>query len=1147
MAEADLLLTVGEELHRFVRPLIVALEEADAFEEFARDLGWVVDATAIDLDAVRDAFDLVADLSTLASAVAAATSSDVDVDDALALIEAFTGLVSTLNALASRPAPSGLPAGMWAAVASDLFDALLAEYLASYRRPYFALLILLGVVEVEQVVSTSADRVDYERRTLHWDRLQDGLSDPLAYVRTLAGWDGTSIDFVALLERLGRAAEALSLPVTVAAPTDRLRDQFYSTTNPDRNTEELRFSFVPPDLFGSEMPEVGFSLYPVPDGDPSASPSALRVGPAVRLPSILPDELPSGLEVEVSGPFIAEGIALLLSQSGVTLSTTDGSLDFSIALSPGQRGRRILIGSPSSHHIDYASWRAAFTVGGTVDDPEVEVSFALNDARLVVDPSIFDGFLGEVFGDLPPEITFEGEVTWSSKSGLRFGGSAGIRLEIPVDLTVGVVALDTFILSIEVDEEGLAIVPAVSGGLTLGPVAVVMEEVGIRLRLTPVSDGSGLFGNLDVTFEFKPPTGFGMVIDAGAVTGGGYLYLDPDAGRYAGILQLEIAGVVSVTAIGLLDTVMPDGSEGFSLLFIVAGEFPPIQLGYGFTLNGVGGLAGINRTIVTQALQDGVRTDAVDSILFPEDPVRDATQIISDLSTIFPPSKGQYLFGPMAIIGWGTPTLITGTIGIIIELPDPVRIVLLGQLDVVLPDEAAAIVSLHLDVVGLIDPEQQLISIDASLRDSSIATFAIAGDMAMRLTWGDSPSFALSVGGLHPEFQPPPGFPSLDRMSIALGTGDNPRLTLQAYLAVTSNTLQLGASADLYAEAGGFSLSGHVGFDTLIVFVPFSFSADLGATVALKRGTTTIASVRLEASLDGPSPWHARGEASVTVLCVDVSVPFDATFGKSKQNTEVVEDPWPLLKAAIEDSRNWSAVSATEVHPALTLTAPSSEAGVTLLDPSGAASLFERVLPLNREVSLFGNATVTGAGRYDVASVRLGDTALSTWETTKDYFAAAQFEEMSNSQRLSRPSFEQMDAGVAIGANEVVVGDAGLVATMEYETSIVDSRFTVRRLDRFVLDADRMLQFGRAGSAARSLFNTSGHAKYRAPVLGADADLAEAYVVVSTDDLSVRPSFFAGTGSAGIAAQTLATHLANHPEERNLWQVALAHEVDVTA
>ena len=77
----------------------------------------------------------------------------------------------------------------------------------------------------------------------------------------------------------------------------------------------------------------------------------------------------------------------------------------------------------------------------------------------------------------------------------------------------------------------------------------------------------------------------------------------------------------AVTVIGVLDTILPDGSHGFSFLLIITFDFPPIQLGFGFTLNGVGGLGGVNRTMNTDALHAGFRAHTLNNVLFPPDPV----------------------------------------------------------------------------------------------------------------------------------------------------------------------------------------------------------------------------------------------------------------------------------------------------------------------------------------------------------------------------------------------------------------------------------------------------------------------------------------------------------------------------------------------
>jgi hypothetical protein len=242
--------------------------------------------------------------------------------------------------------------------------------------------------------------------------------------------------------------------------------------------------------------------------------------------------------------------------------------------------------------------------------------------------------------------------------------------------------------------------------------------------------------------------------------------------------------------------------------------------------------------VATDVLRQGVRAGVLNHIMFPKDPVKNAPQIIADLRSIFPPAQNRFVFGPFLKLGWGTPSLITGNLGVILDLPDPVRIIILGQLKVALPVPELPLVSLNLDVLGIIDFGEKMLSIDASLYDSRVTIYSVYGDMALRLSWGDRPVFALSIGGLHPTFKPPPNFPDLRRCTIEISAGDNPRLSCQSYFALTANSVQLGAKVEAYASAGGFSIHGWLGFDAIVIFVPFSFRVDISAGVQLKRGSS---------------------------------------------------------------------------------------------------------------------------------------------------------------------------------------------------------------------------------------------------------------------------------------------------------------------
>ena len=78
--------------------------------------------------------------------------------------------------------------------------------------------------------------------------------------------------------------------------------------------------------------------------------------------------------------------------------------------------------------------------------------------------------------------------------------------------------------------------------------------------------------------------------------------------------------------------------------------------------------------------------------------------------------------------------------------------------------------------------------------------------------------------------------PALRRLGTVVLVGDNPRLTLETYFAVTSNTVQFGARLELYAAASKFNVYGFLSFDVLFQFNPFYFIAEVTAMLALRVG-----------------------------------------------------------------------------------------------------------------------------------------------------------------------------------------------------------------------------------------------------------------------------------------------------------------------
>jgi hypothetical protein len=1157
MATADFFLGIADALLDVVRPLEQAVQTADGFESLLLRFGWHTPNDQAYIAEVQSIFGLTADIEGVVQLIETVVEKDdFSIEDAIKVLQLAVDVIQKIGALATSPPANALPPPLndprfWPSFAEDLVQDLFAEYLQVFQPAVYAPLHLLGIVDEELVPAKGAPgRIDYVRYVVRWDRLGKMFTDPGALVADVYGWGGTFLhdNFV---RRIQRVMVTLGLPASLYRPQHALAGDYYAENNPSLfSVHELRAPLFIDSDTAVGYAEIGLALLPIPPaGDKNSAPVGFLVGPylhggatediplggpmVLRLHGGLDADAPVGLEIRPSG-------------AGVRLSLASTTIDAGMALLANPPQPWILLGTPNSHRLELSDFRIGIDVTGTVNDPDIKLAVATSKLAVVVQFEDGDGFLNKIFGTNPETFFVDGTLSWSTKTGLAFSGDAGIALAININLNLGdVIQIPTLYILVDVATGGkVQLIVAVDAKAEIGPISGSVEKLGIRLVLTEKAKGqpAGTFGDLDVGFGFKPPIGVGVELDAGPVTGGGFIEFDEDNARYAGVLALSLYGI-SVKAIGLLDTRLPGGEAGYSFLIIISVEFTPIQLGFGFTLNGVGGLCGINRTIVTATLQAGVRNHAVDHILFPKDPVRNAPQIISDLRAIFPPAEGRYVFGPMLELGWGGGlNLVTAELGFILEVPMPIRIVILGQLNVNLPNPDAAVVELHLDVVGIIDFGKKFFSLDASLHDSRIVIFVIYGDMAMRLVWGDNPSFALSIGGLNPHFQPPPGFPTLRPLTIALSTSDAFHLSIQSYFAITSNSFQFGAHAELYIGVGSLNVYGWLGFDTLFIFQPFSFIVDFTAGLALRSGDQTLLGISVSGELSGATPWHAKGDAHVTIIFFEISVSFDTTWGEEKKNALPDIDPWPQLRAAIVEPKNWSGALPASLPQTVTLaTAKGKDTPSVLIDPSGTLTFRQRVLPLDEHLTKFGEATPLPQAMFHLDQVKLGAQPV-TYTIVQDKFAPGQFETLSDADKLSRPSFEYRDAGFTVGGDRVALGTQFGVDVV-FNDIYVGSEGPRPAVRKYLpLLAAQLAGALRVG--ARSRFLTAGTSKY-APPAGA-AKLAslgrENFVVAGVDDMRPRANITPPV-TKGEAHAALLAHLVANPAEEGKLQVVPVHEL----
>jgi hypothetical protein len=700
------------------------------------------------------------------------------------------------------------------------------------------------------------------------------------------------------------------------------------------------------------------------------------------------------------------------------LTVAESSLVFSLS-APG----RVLIPAPTLG-FDRVELQARLRMdGGT---PPISVALAMTGIEVGVGNGAIGSLLGDK-GSVHADVSFGVDTA----RGLTLGGGAGARVTLPARPKVG--PLDVREITLELPQ-GVANTIDVASSITCslgGAITATVDGAGLHVHIDPAQ---AIGGANPLSVSLKEPTGIGIVLDTGLVRGGGFLGVR--AGGYGGALQLRL-GPVEVKAVGLL-TLEPS----FGLVVVMSIEFlPPIDLTFGFTLNAVGGIVAIEHRLDTDPLRAGLSTGALDHIMFPADPVATAPAILSTLEHVFPFERGAIVIGPMVEIGWGRPvSFLVAQLGIILSLPDP-RIVIIGRVRIALPAPEVPIVDLRATVYGEITPDHLLILV--SLNGSRIATFTVFGDIGILLRWGGGPEFAISAGGFHPRYDPPRELTGMRRLGMDLSPPAILTLRSESYFALTSNSVHLGSRVEMAADLGDAEISGHFAFDALIVFAPhFMFVIEVGIGLTVRVFGETLLGVDIQLHLSGPAPWRAHGSAEVEILFVTVSIdvgPF--TWGDDENPLPAPADPRQMARDAIHHNPGaWQALVPPDADRVVrVMPAPPSEVEVTV-HPMGMFDVRQHAIPLETVITRVGANPVPGGLRRVHFGVPLvnGVPAGALSEVT-DLFSAGNFLELSDDQKLSRPSFEPMPAGARIrSAGETAPFEASRQADLRYETFVCD-------------------------------------------------------------------------------------------------------------
>ncbi|MCB0705590.1 MAG: hypothetical protein KDC34_09790 [Saprospiraceae bacterium] len=1068
MVQKNTLSMLVTEAAKMLVPLEQAVSSPEAFKTFMIQMGWQPDDIPQPVLAISDS------VVGLKNALEDAIDGDLDLSQIDNIRAYIVQLIDGINDISNAPdaaIPLKLRAdGFKTEFPIQLLQFLLVDYLQNHQKTAGFLLKSLGIVKTT-FSDPGGDRMPFMDYQFDLSQIPDLLSNPLTIFENAYGWGTNDFDYESLFmalenflyssgvdvrltsiapDELIALSEGITLPGAPDIPV--MRFIFFQRYRPSgRLAAEIRLVPLPGN--GSKKP--GMALLPFFNG---ILDMRLELGQFLAATIKADGKIEGGIGL-VFRP--GQGIKPIFGFDGVT-TTAKGQLDVIFEHTNEEADPVLIIGDADSSRLEYKTIAGKGGIRlGTGDALELFTEIEVQGGKVVIGGGDGDGFIQKILPGDGLSANFDLALGLSNLNGLYFRGSGGLEIKLPAHIDLGFLEVNGLTLGLGISNEGLPLTVGADIKTNLGPLVAIVENMGIKATLSFPSGGGNL-GPVDFDLGFKPPNGVGLSLDVGIIKGGGYLFLDPDRGEYAGALEFTFSEIVSLKAIGIITTKMPDGSKGFSLLIIITAEFGTgIQLGFGFTLLGVGGLLGLNRTMLLEPIAEGVRTGAIESIMFPENVIENAPKIISDLKTFFPPEEGTFLIGPMAKLGWGTPTLISVSLGIIIEVP-PGNVAILGIIKVALPDEAVPLLILQVNFIGALEVDKQRLWFFASLYESRVLWITIEGEMGLLIDWSDNANFVISVGGFHPQFTPPPlPFPNPKRLAVSMLDTPVARITASGYFAVTSNTVQFGSKTEIYFGFSALNVSGHFGYDVLFQFSPFYFIASASASLSVKIFGAGLFSISISASLEGPTPWKIKGKGKIKLLFFSVSFNINKTWGDSEDTALPPIEVLPLFEAEILDLRNWKAELPAS-NSLLVSIREIDESEELVLHPVGFLRVSQRKVPLDLTIDKLGNQKPS-----DVKKLSLGLSAgqLAKKADSEESFAIAQFQEMEDSSKLSRAAYEKQHSGLEIstGGNDLKTGPA-VKRNIRYEQIIIDTNYKrfVRRFFRVARSIFTHLLLGNA-------------------------------------------------------------------------------------
>jgi hypothetical protein len=279
-------------------------------------------------------------------------------------------------------------------------------------------------------------------------------------------------------------------------------------------------------------------------------------------------------------------------------------------------------------------------------------------------------------------------------------------------------------------------------------------------------------------------------------------------------------------------------------------------------------------------------------------------------------------------------------------------------------------------------------------------------------------------------------------------------------------------------------------------------------------------------SLEGPTPWRARGTGSISFFFFDVSVDFDVTWGESRNTMLPPIAVMPVIKGELEKAENWRALLPPGNNLLVSLRKlPAAEAAL-VLHPVGVLRVSQRALPLELKLDKVGNQKPNDVNRLTLKVLSGG---LGKKGDVLEQFAPAQFQNMSDGEKLSRPAFGPERGGVDLSVSGQQLASSKMVKRIvRYEEIIIDSNFK-RFARKFSVLASGLFSFFLNGASVTKCELSQHQKKQFQPFAETIAVQAETYSVAFQSNNKAHAAEAMSFASEASARDYLQRQIAKDP------------------